>query len=179
MAILGVKNMMDGKNKPKNQAQLIALMGIILAISVFLISSLAAEIANIDFVVSTGESTSLSNEFKNVRENFGIALNYNLIDIKIGDGTWGMIENESYFEGDLGEMPAAFEQTKYEYFSLLFRHGIVFDAYLNHYWYSHEEVIQGGKTVFYNVDVTLSLDDGDSSITEDVIYLIACTPEMS
>lgn len=173
---------MSKKNGIKNNAQMIALMGIILAISVFVISSLAAEIANIDFIVSTGESTSLSTEFNNIKDTFGVTLNYNLID---GDGfiigtAADPVEDESYLYGDIDNINIAFQQTRDEYFNLSFQHGIFFDASLGIYWIADDEVsIQGKNTFFYNVEITLSLDDGNSYITEDVTYLIACTPEMS
>ena len=165
----------NGKN---NYAQLITIMGIILAISIFIISSLAAEIANIDFVVSSGGSTSLSTEFKNIRDTFVVALNYNLIDnIYIEQN----IDNkdESYLYGSIDNLGTAFIQTKDEYYNLSLQHGILFDAQLNNSWYSHEEVIQGENSVFYWVKFTLSLNDGNSFITEDIERLIICTPEIS
>lgn len=160
------------KNK---QAQLITIMGIILAISVFIISSLAAEIANINFVVTSGESTSLSTEFKNIKETFVKALNYNLIEeISIPSHNY-----ESYLYGDINNLEFAFNQTKDEYYTLFLQHGIFFDAHLNNSWFSHEEIIQDENTVFYRIKFTLSLDDGNSFIAEDIERLIICTPELS
>lgn len=163
---------MSIKNRRKNRAQMITIMGIILAISIFIISSLAAEIANIDFVVSSGESTSLSTEFKNIKDTFVVALNYNLVDIDI-DGT-----NESHLSGDIDDIGTAFNKTKDEYFTLYFQYGMLFDASLNDFWCSHYGEIQGENVVFYWVKITLSLDDGISHITENIKKLIVCTPEM-
>lgn len=171
MGFLGEKQMRK-KNIIKNHAQMLTIMGIILAISIFVISSLAAEIANIDFVVSTGESISLSTEFKNIKDTYAVALNYNLIRILI-DG------NESRLNGDIDYIIDAFNQTRDEYFILYFQHGILFDAYFNDYWYSHEVELHGKNTVFYWVEITLSIDDGDSYIAETIEHLIACTPEIS
>lgn len=177
---------MRKKIKIKNEGQMIALMGIVLAISVFMISSLAAEIANVDFIVITRDAGSLAGEFSDIKETFGVALNYNLVDIFIykytGGPSGGDIQariNESFFDGDINKIETAFNQTKDEYFNLYFRRGIFFDAVLNEPWYySHEEEITyGNNTVFYSVDITLYLDDGDSRMAEDVTYLIACTPE--
>ena len=159
----------------KNNGQFITIMGIILAISIFIISSLAAEISNIDFVVSSGESTSLSNEFNNIKETFVVALNYNLIVLIDIDTQTA----ESYLEGDINNIGTTFNQTKDEYYALYLKHGILFDAYLNDYWYSHEEIIQGKNNVFYRVKMTLSLDDGNSFISEEIERLIICTPELS
>ena len=159
------------RNRMNNQAQLITILGIVIAISIFIISSLAAEIANIDFVVSSGDSISLSTEFKNIKDTFVKTLNYNIIkEINI-------FNNESYLEGDIDYLGTAFNQTKDEYYNLSLHHGILFDAYLNYSWYSHEEIIQGNNTVFYWVEFTLSLDDGNSFIIEDIERLIICTPE--
>ena len=173
---------MNKINRKKNNAQMIALMGIILAISVFVIASLAAEIANIDFIASTGESTSLSTEFNNIKDTFGVTLNYNLIDnLKIGTSDPdGYEEDESYLEGNLNNIRTAFNQTRGEYFDLSFRHGIFFDAKLENYWWlGNDDVIQGRKAVFYTVDITLSLDDGNSYISGLERYTILCTPETS
>ena len=165
---------MSKKNRRNNHAQLITIMGIILAISIFIISSLAAEIANIDFVVSYGESISLSDEFNNVKDTFVKALNYNLVDITISTNNY-----ESYLYGDINKIGTVFNQTKDEYYLLYLQHGILFDAYLIDYWYSHEEVIQGENTVFYWVKFTLTLDDGNSFISGDIERLIICTLEYS
>ena len=166
---------MSKKNRMNNHAQLITIMGIILAISIFIISSLAAEIANIDFVVSSGESTSISAEFKNIKDTFIVALNYNLIEeLSIPTSNY-----ESYLYGDIDNLGPAFNQTKDEYYNLYLQHGIFFDAHLNNSWYSHEEVIQGENTVFYWIKFTLTLDDGNSFIAEEIERLIICNPEIS
>ena len=164
---------MRKKNRMNNHAHFITILGIVIAISIFIISSLAAEIANIDFVVSSGESISLSTEFKNIKATFVKTLNYNLIEKVI------ISNNESYLEGDIDYLGTAFNQTKDEYYNLYSQHGIFFDAHLNNSWYSHEEVIQGENTVFYRIKFKLSLDDGNSFIAEDIERLIICTPEMS
>ena len=172
MGIIGV-NEMRKMNRNKNKAQLITIMGIILAVSIFIISSLAAEIANIDFVVTSGESTSLSTEFKNIKDTFAVSLNYNLIkNIKI-------FNNESYMEDDIDRLEKAFYDTKCEYYNISLYHGLLFDAYLNDSWFSHEEVIQGENTVFYKVKFTLSLDDGNSFISEEIERLIICNFELT
>ena len=159
--------------KSEINGQMIALMGIILAISVFTISSLAAEIANIDFIVSTGGTNSLQTEFNNIKETFGITLNYNLIDINVDEN------NETYFEGNIDELNKAFQQTVNESYNILYKQGIVFDAILYGCESSDELKIQGHNTVFYKVDITLSLDNGDSYIRDDVSYQVACSPKMS
>ena len=161
---------MNARKKIKNHAQMITLMGVILAISVFMISSLAAEIANIDFVISADYSTLIFTEFNNIKDTFGLSLNYNLIDIKFDS------DNQTYLFGDIDDIYLAFNQTRDEYFNVTFKHDILFDADLNRYWYSHNELIKENTTTFYKVEVALYLDDGTSNIVEDVVYSIACTP---
>jgi hypothetical protein len=161
---------MNRRKKIKNHAQMITLMGVVLAVSVFMISSLAAEIANIDFVVSSGSSTSIFTEFDNIKDTFGLSLNYNLIDIQIDD------EDNSSMFGNIEDIYSAFNQTKEDYFNITFKHDMLFDAHLNHYWYSHQKTIQNYSTVFYKVKVVIYLNDGNSNITEEVLYSIACTP---
>ena len=168
--------MKRGLNKEKN-AQMITLLGIILAVSVIILSSLASEIANIDFVVSSRESTSLIKEFNTIKENFGISLNYNLDEVIIGDGNGWTIDDESYLFGDLNQINNAFNRTKDEYFQIFLRYGIIFDAYLNNYWFSHKQFIQNKSSIFYKLKVTLSIDNGDSYITEDILYTIICNFE--
>ena len=167
------------KIRMNDDSQFIVLMGIILAISVFIMASMAAEITNVNTVVLAYPS-SLLNEFGNIKETFGTTLNYNLINITI------TTDNESIMKGDINKLYAAFNQTKEEYFGLEIKYGFIFDAYLNRYWYSSEEVIlwNGGlagsdiKRIFYNVDILLFLDDGESQITKNVQYLFLCNPDI-
>ncbi len=167
------------KNYKKNHGQMIALMGIVLAIAVFVISSLAAEISNINFVVSTESYSSLPEEFNNIKQTFGASLNYNLIDVTIRqDGS--VLSDETLLEGHITDLADAFNQTRDEYFNISLKHGYLFDANLSRYWFSHKEIVkpEGAGTnierTFYSVDITLHLDDGSTQITEDVEYIIVC-----
>jgi len=155
------------KDRLKDHGQMIVLMGIVLAISVFMISSLAAEIVNVNFMVTTGETSSLLTDFAGIRETFGITLNYNLVDIEID------VNDESTLKGDITSISGAFNETRYQYLNISLL------ARLNSCLYSHEEVINEENTIFYTVDTTLYLDCGRSSITEDVVYIIACNPVTS
>ena len=69
------RNLYQNKN-----SQMIILMGIILVISVFTISSLAADIANLDIVISGERAISLLPEFICIKDAFCLSLNYNLAD---------------------------------------------------------------------------------------------------
>jgi len=169
--------MREGGLKKDSNAQMITLLGIIIAISVIVMSSLASEIANIDFVVTSREATSLTSEFAIIKDSFGISLNYNLADIIIGNSSNGKNEDETYLFGDMDLLNEAFNQTKDEFFNISLRYGLIFDAYLVDYWFSYEDTIQDVKSVFYEVEIKLSIDNGDSYIAEDVIYTILCIPE--
>ena len=149
-------------------SQMIVLMGIVLAISVFMISSLTAEITNLDTVISTERSTSLQSEFTCIKETFALSLNYNLAEKITMQG------NELRFYGNIDNITKAFEQTRDEYIVLELQHDILFEAELNDpsYWYEHP----GGTDYVYHVNVTLSLEDRDTRIAENVLYSIVCRP---
>jgi len=157
--------------KNKNSL-MIVLMGLLLAISVLVISSLAAEISNLNMVTSSERSTSILTEFICIRETFGKALNHNLVDdIDYDDG-----ELKLMFYGDFYNITDAFNQTRDEFYTLELQHDNLFDAIPNKYWYSHKS--DDGNYV-YRIDVTISLDNGNTYITEDILYSIICTPKIS
>ena len=181
-----MKNMenknLNGKNpKPSNNpnharcrnmdslgrnGQMIMLMGVTLAVSVFVISSIATEISDLDVVVSSSRSTSLVPEFLYLKEAFGTALNYDLVSISINPST-----SESSFYGDIKSINASFDRTKNSFYVIEMKHDIFFEAVLNNYWWDSNLTDEGH---IYNIDVTLSLDDGETCITQDVIYYIIC-----
>lgn len=149
------------KNKGNEDAQVLIILGIILATSVIFISSLASEIANVDFVVTTETQSSLAREFSVIKESFGTTLNYNL-----AEPYWELSSMRSLLKGNITDIENKFEQTSDEYFNVSLTHGLLFDAHLNGYASSYEE------NNLYRVDVTLLLDDGHARITEDVTYYI-------
>ena len=168
----------------RNSAQMIVIMGIVLAISVFMLASIAAEIANLDVIVSTSEAVTLPNEFSNLKEAFGKVLNYNLAEVTIitdpGDLP-GFMQganqddylNEGFLTGDITGLTRAFNQTRDEFHQIELEYGRIFDAHLNRYWYAYT-----GDGI-YSVDVTVMLDNGDVKVTEDVVYSIVCLPFIS
>jgi len=158
-----------------DSAQMIVLMGIVLAISVFMLSSIAAEIANLDVIVTTSEAITLPSEFSNLKEAFVRALNYNLADVTIitdlDDFTFPGDEddlNETFLIGDITNLAKAFNQTRDEFHQIELRYGRIFDAQLNRYWYAYK-----GDGIYF-VDVTLMLDNGDAKVTESMVYSIVC-----
>jgi len=148
--------------KQTDSAQMIVLMGVVLAISVFMLSSIAAEIANLDVIVTTSEAITLPSEFSNLKEAFVRVLNYNLADVGI-DG-----EDETILIGDINNLAKAFNQTRDEFHQIELRYGRIFDARLNRYWYAYK-----GDGIYF-VDVTLMLDNGDAKVTESMVYSIVC-----
>ena len=150
----------------EKKSQMIVLMGVVLSISIFVISSLAADIANLDIVVPSERFISLVPEFTNVKNAFGKALNYNLasnITLK---------NNQMLFIGNITDIYEAFSQTKNEFYKLELQHDIIFDAKLNNYWYKRPL----SSDNIYQVNITLSLDDRNTRIVEDVLYSIVCKP---
>ena len=151
-------------------SQMIVLMGLLLAISVLVISSLAAEISNLNIVISSERSSSIVTEFICIRETFGKALNHNLIDNIDCDG-----ELKLMFYGDVNNITDAFNQTRDEFYTLELQHDNLFDAVINKQpWYSHKS---DDGNYAYHIDVTISLANGNACITEDILYSIVCTHE--
>lgn len=153
------------KSTKENHAQMITLMGIVIAVSVFVVSSIAAEVENIEFITSETQS-SLTNEFSIIKETFGTSLNYELIHITIGLGAPN--DNECVMRGNINNITQAFNQTRKGHFDLELKYGRIFDAKLNKYWYANTE-----DGVYY-VHVTLYLEDADACLSEDVTYSIVC-----
>lgn len=152
-----------------DKGQMITLMGVILCIAVLSLGALSAEIANINYIVVTKQSSTFNNEFNFIKEAFGFSLNYNLTDVQNDPSgiTYGTL-----LEGDINRIFEAFENTKNEFTIIENRHGRLFDAILNKYWYPHT------KSGVYNVEIIFYLDDGYSSITEKVTYSIVCHPKI-
>ena len=151
-------------------SQMIVLMGLLLAISVIVISSLAAEISNLSIVVSSERSSSLVTEFICIRETFGKALNHNLVNNIDYDG-----ELKLMFYGDIDDIADAFDQTRDAFYTLELQHDNLFDVVINRQpWYADK--FDGGNYV-YHIDVTISLTNGNACITEDILYSIVCTHE--
>jgi len=67
----------------EKNSQMIVLMGITLAVSVFIISSIPSEISDLSATVSEARSENLLPEFFQIKEQFGYALNYYLIDVEL------------------------------------------------------------------------------------------------
>lgn len=151
-----------------NDAQMLIIMGIALAISLVILTSIPIELANLGIEVPTGQSSSLLSEFGCIKETFGTALNYNLVHLSI-DPTTGA----TTFNGTMKNILTAFNQTRNTFYLLELQHDIIFDAVYNNYWYS--DTSDTGHYV-YQVSITLSLSDKVTDISEIVTYSILCKP---
>jgi len=152
----------------KDNGQMIILMGIIIALSVFAISSLSADIINIDTTITIERSTSLLSEFAYVKETFGKAMNYNIVNnlsnIKIDEN------NTLVFKGNPDGITENFTKTRDQLYTLELQYGNILDVKLNKCWYSNRV----DKNNIYKLEVTITLYDGSTYITEDVTYSITC-----
>lgn len=146
---------------------MIILMGILLALSIFVISSLAVDIINLDVAISNERATSTVSEFNYVKEAFGTAFNYNLLTDISNNG------EVLTFKGDINVIFDAFAQTRDQLRLLELTYGNLLDATLNSYWYSHLE----NESHVYYADVSLTFDDGKTTISENVTYSLICQPE--
>ncbi|MDH7516748.1 MAG: hypothetical protein QHH19_00095 [Candidatus Thermoplasmatota archaeon] len=159
------RKLCDQKN-----GQMIIIMGVVLALIIFVIASLSADIINLNVIISNERATSIVSEFNYIKEAFGTSLNYNLIN----NVTRQTEEKESFliFQGDIHGITEAFNQTRDTFYTIELNYSRVFDANLNKYWYSHKS----DENHIYHVSVTLSLYDGKTYIAENVVYSILCEP---
>lgn len=156
------------KNWNDTNGQMIVMMGVLLAISVLIISSIPSQISDVDVVISRKRSTSLLPEFIHIKEAFGRCLNYELVDITFSD------DLSTNFYGDIRDIKEAFNRTRDSFYILELNHDTFFDAQFKNYWYVYLSPFYG---YVYNVIFTLTLDNGKTSITEDVEYSIICNME--
>jgi len=173
--------------------QMIILLGVTLAISVFLISSIPSQISSISPTVPQARSSTLLTEFVHIRDTFGYALNYNLVKpTLIG---FGQINNVGFDPmdptGDPGPsiistdpnmtyygidgkytlrfgLSHAIEQTTNAFNNIELQYDRIFRAQLRNYGFSH---LSKEGTV-YLVGVTLTLQDDYESIQETTDYQI-------
>ena len=133
-----------------------------------IISSIPSQISDVDVVVSSGRSTSLLPEFIHIKEAFGRCLNYELVNISFYD------DLSTNFYGDIREIKESFNRTRDSFYILELNYDTFFDAQLKNYWYLYLSPYYG---YVYNVIYTLTLDNGKTSITEDVECSIICNME--
>jgi len=167
--------MKGNKNLINNdKSQVIALMGIILVVSVFAISSIASDLANVDIELSSQKSTSLLSEYIIIKDAFGKSLNYNLAD-KVEKDT---LNDKWLYYGDIDKIDpvdpedSIFIKTVKEFYSMELEHDIFFNAELNDWYIAHPS----GSDGIYHLDVTLTLENRETRFVEDVTYSIMCLP---
>jgi hypothetical protein len=157
-------NLKIRKIKNNNDSQLIALMGVMLVISVFAISSIAADLANLDIQLTGEKSISLLDEYLIIKDSFGKSLNYNLSE-KIEE-----IDNEEKLYGNMENLTDCFQNTLDEFYEMELQHDILFDAVLNDYYVAHP----GSSDGVYILNVTLNLENKNTRYIENVKYSIMC-----
>ena len=141
------------------KGQIIVLMGVILTVTVVLVAAISANLANIGVGTLRTRSKALAPEFINLRSRFGEILNYNI----------NQYEN----------IPYSFQKTCSDFYLLEIQYGNFFQATLNQYGYGGDTfssiadpTFQDHCNVFF-MNVSLSLDDGTTCITEEnVVFSI-------
>ena len=156
------------KFKNNNNSQVIALMGIILVVSVFAISSIAADLANIDIELSSKKSISLLNEYIIIKDAFGKSLNYNLTDKSKED----TLNDRYLFYGNISNINDKFKDTVDIFYQMEIKHDIFFNAVLNDWYVAHP----GSTDGIYYLNVTLTLENRETRFVEDLTYSIICLP---
>ena len=85
---------------------------------------------------------------------------------------------ESRFNGSIDDLETKFEETRDDFFQIELQKGYFFDADLVSCWYAYEESRQdtgyhGNWTdIIYHVTIELNLDDGESCLSETIVYSI-------
>ena len=155
----------------KNEGQMITLMGITLTLSVVILGSLAAEISDSDFIIPNARSDDLPSEFIHLKNAFGLALNYNLVDI-------GYIEmTDVNYPGDIygashsyPDISTIVTQTSNSFRGIELLHDKIFSATYESIDYAY--LTSDGNGHVYYARIRLALKDSTGLIVEPVIYLL-------
>jgi len=148
--------------------QMITIMGITLALSVIIMGSLTSEISDLDVSIPQVRSSDLLSEYLHLKQCFGVALNYNLVDIDtdtlefIGD-LYGRNQNYPKIMETVNDLSNTFR-------SFELGHDKIFSA-------TYEALDYGYLTEqghVYQVRILLSLRDATGVLVEPVIYSIVC-----
>jgi len=129
-------------------AQMLLAAGIVIAVSVIIVSVLSVRLSEVGVELYSGKGFSILEEFRNVRDKFGLALSD-----RIPEGT---SPNEIY---------TIFNETKNAFYTAETRYGFYFDCVLNNIVFVDENVV--------GVNVTLTLMHQDAKMVEDIIYPVA------
>ena len=151
----------------QDTGQLIASMGIILALSVFFLASISTGLIGSDVTVPLQRSTSPLPEFLHIKETFGLALQYNL-------GTMNITENHLVFHGRLllsNVYTNALSKTTREFQQLLLAHNVQFEVNsgeFSSFSLRFQSVTEKGYV--YQVPIILEYYDGSTYIKQTVVY---------
>ena len=159
------------KIRPNCNGQIIILIGVVLAASVIVIASISAEMANLRTTIPQQRVSSLLEDFRELKQTFGKSLNYNLLDhLSVDSSPTSHVQPPwySYYVGTIENITDAFNQTFEQFYTIEMVRGNIFSARLNDYFPTNEYGTE------YAVEITLSLSDGLSCISENVTYSIKC-----
>ena len=141
--------------KNENSGQMIVLMGFFLVVAIVVLATMQADLANMGSEVYRRHSRALLPELLDVKEKFNLAFMYNSNEYGIEEG---------------------FQKTNEFFYLTEMRHGTYFNAMLNDCQYSG--LVQYSNTYYnaiYHASVTLTLSDGSTTISRDVVYMLLIT----
>ncbi|MFH1101067.1 MAG: hypothetical protein V1726_03415 [Methanobacteriota archaeon] len=157
----------------ESKSQMIVLMGVTLALCVFIISAIPSDITDYTIAVPKGRSDSLLLEFIHIRELYGTALNCHLAKMEFRTDSPDILLNGKngkytwYFQTS-----SAFQDIRNDIYQMELPYGRYFTASMKNEdmraLYSH---ISPEGTVYY-VDAKLSLRDEYGSISQTVRYTL-------
>ena len=161
------------KNKRNHSArdesgQIIVLMGIFLAISVFVISAIPSELSDLPTMVASQRAASPLNEYNHLKEIFGLALQYNMsTDIEIGDN--GVVFIGNLTRTNFGGNAMTNIENQIEF--LLLKHNIYCD-FEKQEGPTFQFISDKGHVVHYIFKI--NYNDGSTTMGQKNTYTIVC-----
>ncbi|MCD6237520.1 MAG: hypothetical protein J7K13_06185 [Thermoplasmata archaeon] len=157
-------------NKRGSSGQIIILTGVLLAASVIIIAAISSQMANLRTITPEQRMTSILDDFRDLRQSFGKALNYNLVEPynNTVPSSYGWPDAwYCYYVGNIENLSSAFNETFDEFYALELSKGNILEARLLDY-----QINEYGTA--YTVVISLSLGNGKESMSENVSYNIVC-----
>ena len=164
------------------QSQMIVLLGVTLALSVFLISTIPSEIADLDLTIERNRSNSLLPEFLHLKDVVGKALQYSLVTIEFNQTN--IFDPNMNFTGKEGHYTMQYNTVNYYYAAKV--RIILQDIKLQEDKIFSISTPPGSALLFshktqegtvYTLPLTLSLKDKYTTIYQTVNYDIICNEE--
>lgn len=158
-------------NNRRHSGQIIILTGVLLAVSVIIIAAISSQMANLRITTPEQRMTSILDDFRDLRQSFGKALNYNLVEPynNTVSSSYGWPDAwYCYYVGNISQLSRAFNETFDQFYTLEMNKGNILEAQLLDCTPANE------YETMYLVTVGISLGNGIEYMSENVTYTIVC-----